>query len=302
MAKLRISKTALRENLEFYLFISPWIIGFIAFSAGPIITSFSLSLTEWDLLSPPQFVGAANYANLIFKDDLFWQSLKVTVIYSAGSITLHLSVGLVIALLMNQNVRGILAYRTIYYLPSVVSGVAVSLLFIWIFNKEYGILNYFLSWFGIKGPDWLASRKFALPSLIIMSLWGAGGPMLIYLAGLQGIPTQLYEAAIVDGAGVWQKFCHITIPMISPVILFNLIMGFIHAFQVFTEAFVMTSGGPGYATYFYVLYLYMNAFKWFKMGMASAQAWILFALILLGTLIIFKTSSRWVYYEAERRR
>lgn len=297
----RLSKMRKKEILEFYLVISPWIIGFCLFIGYPIVYSFFLSFTEWDLLSPPRFIGIKNYVELTI-DPLSRQSLKVTGIYTIASVFIILGIGFSIALLLNQRIRGVYIFRVLFYLPVVFAGVAVALLWMWIFNPDFGLINYLLSLVGIKGPAWLYDTKYALWALIIMSIWGAGGPMLIYLAGLQSIPTQLYEAAIIDGAGPWKKFWHITIPMISPVILFNLVIGFISSFQVFTQAFVMTNGGPYHATLFYVLYLYQNAFKYFKMGFASAQAWILFVIILTVTLLIFKSSARWVYYEAGRRR
>jgi multiple sugar transport system permease protein len=210
--------------------------------------------------------------------------------------------GFLIALLMNQSVKLIALWRTIYYLPAVVSGVAVAMLWLWVFNPDVGLLNRFLATFGITGIGWLSSTKWALPALIIMSLWNVGGGMVIYLAGLQGIPTDLYEAAHIDGASAWRRFWRITIPMMTPVLFFQLIMGIIGTLQVFTNAFVMTQGGPSNATLFYVLYLYQNAFSFMKMGYASALAWILFLIILALTLVTFWSSNRWVYYEAEERK
>jgi len=203
---------------------------------------------------------------------------------------------------MNQKVRGILWFRTLYYLPSVISGVAVSLLWVWIFNPQFGVLNYLLGKVGITGPEWLYSEFWVLPAFVIMSLWTIGGGMIIFLAGLQGIPIELYEAAELDGANQIQKFFRITIPMISPIIFFNLVMGIIGSFQVFTQAYIMTSGGPHYASLFYVLYLYQQAFQYFRMGYASALAWILFLVILFFTLLVFKSSPLWVYYEGTLRK
>jgi multiple sugar transport system permease protein len=213
------------------------------------------------------------------------------------NVPINLVLGLCIALLLNQKIRGLGFFRTVFFLPSVTAGVAVSLLWLWIFNPRFGVINVLLGQIGIKGPTWLGSETWALPALIIMSVWGVGGSMLIYLAALQGIPTPLYEAATIDGATHFRKFIHITIPMISPVLLLNLIMGVIGSFQVFTQAFVMTSGGPNYATLFYVLYLYQHAFQWFNMGYASALAWVLFVIILICTFLILKMSRDWVYYE-----
>jgi len=272
------------------------------FTIGPIIASFYLSLTNYDIINPPNFVGFSNYKTLFLEDRLFWQALKVTAIYTAGSVPLQLICGFMIALLMNQKLKGISVFRTIYYLPAVVSGVAVSVLWKWIFMPDVGIINILLSKIGIRGPNWLGDPSWVLPALIVMSLWGVGGGMVIYLAGLQGIPTELYEAAELDGAGRWAKFKAITIPMMSPVIFFNLVMGVIGSFQTFTQAYIMTSGGPQNASLFYILYLYQRAFQELRMGYASALAWILFLVILLCTLIIFKTSAGWVYYEGIRGR
>jgi multiple sugar transport system permease protein len=289
------SKTYWKRALEGYLFISPWIVGFAIFTAGAIGASFVISLTNWSMIGNPRFIGVENYKRIV-NDKFFWQSLKVTSIYLLN-VPLNLIIGLLLAILLNQKIKGLSIYRTIYYLPSVTAGVAVSLLWLWIFNPRFGIINLLLSYIGIKGPAWLSDEHWALPALIIMSTWGVGGSMLIYLGALQGIPTQLYEAAILDGAGIWDRFKYITIPMITPVILLNLIMGIINSFQTFTQAFVMTNGGPNYATLFYVLYLYQQAFRWFNMGYAAALAWILFLIILVCTIVIFKTSAGWVYYE-----
>lgn len=295
MASSRLAK---REALEGFVFISPWIFGFVLFLAGPLVASLALSFTYWDLFSPPVFIGWENYSEMI-ADRLFWQAMKVTLFYTLTAVPLGIIVGFSIALLMNQKIMGVSLWRTIYYLPAVVSGVAVSLLWIWVFNPEFGVLNSVLALIGIEGPAWLASRTWALPALVLMSLWGAGGGMVIYLAGLQGIPTQLYEAAEIDGANVWFRFWQITLPMMTPVILFQLIMGIIGSFQVFTQAYVMTAGGPANATLFYVLYLYRNAFEWFKMGYASSLAWVLFLIIMVCSLLTLRTSEKWVYYEGE---
>ena len=286
-----------RRNIEGYLFISPWIIGFVVFTAGALLGSFSISLTKWNIVSPAEFIGLQNYQTMV-EDRFFWQSIKVTLYYLLN-VPLNLVLGLLLALLLNQKVKGLSVFRTIFFLPSVTSGVAVSLLWMWIFNPRFGIINVLLKKIGIIGPLWLGSEAWAIPALIIMSIWGVGGGMLIYLGALQGIPTAFYEAATLDGAGAWKKFLHITVPMITPVLLLNLVMGVIVSFQVFTQAYVMTDGGPNYATLFYVLYLYQQAFVWFNMGYASALSWVLFLIILVFTVIILKTSSSWVYYESD---
>jgi len=207
-----------------------------------------------------------------------------------------------LALLLNQPIKGLPMWRTVYYLPAVVSGVAVALLWQWIFNTDFGLANWILGLVGIKGPSWLLDAHWALPALIVMSLWGVGGGMIINLAGLQGVPTQLYESAEIDGAGATGRFWHITVPMVSPVIFFNLVMGIIGALQTFTQAFIMTNGGPREATYFFMLHLYNNAFLYLKMGYAAALAWVLFFYILLLSLLVIRSSAAWVYYEGELRR
>lgn len=286
-----------RRNIEGYLFISPWIIGFVVFTAGALLGSFSISLTKWNIVGTPEIVGLANYQKMV-EDRFFWQSIKVTLYYLLN-VPLNVVLGLLLALLLNQKVKGLFVFRTIFFLPSVASGVAVSLLWMWIFNPRFGIINVLLKKIGIIGPLWLGSEAWAIPALIIMSIWGVGGGMLIYLGALQGIPTAFYEAATLDGAGAWKKLLHITVPMITPVLLLNLVMGVIVSFQVFTQAYVMTDGGPNYATLFYVMYLYQQAFVWFNMGYASALSWVLFLIILVFTVIILKTSSSWVYYESD---
>lgn len=285
-----------KEAIDGYLFISPWIVGFLIFTFGPLIASIFLSFTKWDIFTAPEFVGMANYTKL-FADPLFKKSLYNTFYYAIFSIPLGMAGGLYLAILLNQKVKGLPIFRTLFYLPSVTSGVAVALLWKWIFNPEFGIANLILNWFGLPSLQWLSSSQWSMPALIIMSLWGIGGGMLIYLAGLQGIPQQLYEAAELDGAGWWSCFFKITLPMLSPTLFFQLIMGIIGSFQVFTQVYVMTQGGPANATLVYVLYLYQNAFQWWKMGYASALAWVLFAIVLIFTLIQFKLAPRWVNYD-----
>lgn len=296
------------EAIAGYICISPWILGFLLFTLGPIVASIILSLSWWNLMTPPKFVGWGNYAAL-FKDPIFYKSLKVTTIYAIFSIPLGLFFGLLIALLMNQKVRGINIFRTIYFLPAVLSGVAVAVLWQKIFNPNFGVLNPILKKLHlmpilefIHSPvTWIYSEFWALPAFIIMSLWAVGGSMIIYLAALQGIPTHLYEAAEIDGANVFGKFRYVTIPMLSPIIFFNLIMGIIGSFQVFTQAYVMTSGGPNNATLFYVLNVYRNAFQYFRMGYGCALAWMLFVVIIGLTILVWKTSPAWVYYAGKLR-
>jgi multiple sugar transport system permease protein len=300
--RTRSTSLGRHEAMWGYILVSPWIIGFILFTAGPMLASLGLSLTDYDVVNTPQYIGLTNYARMLTQDPRFWQSLKVTLVYAVLAIPLGLAAGLGLALLLNVKVPGIAVWRTIYYMPSVVSGAAVSVLWLYIFNPRFGVANWILSWFHIKGPNWLSSPDWALPSLILMSLWGVGGGMIIYLAGLQGVPTALYDAALVDGANSWQRFWHITLPMISPVIFYNLVTGIIGTFQYFTNAYIMTDGGPNDATLFYNLYLYVSGFRYLAMGYASALAWVLFFIVLGLTTLIFKSSAAWVYYEGELRR
>ncbi|NOZ27758.1 MAG: sugar ABC transporter permease [Chloroflexi bacterium] len=301
-------KLARREALWFYFFIAPWIIGFILFTGGPIIASLYLSFTKYNAANPPQWIGLTNYTRL-FRDRIFYKSLQVSAYYTFLSVPIGIVASLSLAILLNQRVPFLGVYRTLYYLPSVITGVAVALLFQWLLNPSFGIVNYVIAWLlgpngviplGITGPRWFFDPKWVIPAYVLLSLWGLGGPMLIYLAGLQGVPTALYEAATIDGANAWHRFRHVTLPMISPVILFTFITGIIGSFQVFTQAYVISngSGGPAYASMFYVLYLYLNAFRRYRFGYAAAQAWILFLVILGLTILMFKVSRRAVYYEA----
>ena len=285
------------EAIAGILMASPWILGFIIFVAGPMIVSLYLSFTRWDLFTAPKWIGLDNYVNLLTDDASFIQSLKVTTIYAFVSVPLQVGLGLVLATLLNQKIRFLGLFRTIYYLPSVIGGIAVAVMFRWIFGTQFGLINAMLSSFGIEGPSWLGDPNLVLVSFIMMSTWGAGASMLIYLGALQGIPSELYEAADVDGAGTMAKFFRITVPMMTPVIFFNMVMGIIAGLQEFVIPFIMTGGGPADSSLFLVLYLYRNAFVFFKMGYASALAWLLFIYILVLTVLILRSSSAWVYYE-----
>jgi len=287
-----------REAREFYLFISPWLIGFVVFTAGPMLASALLSFAEWDVITPPKWVGLDNYRALV-RDPLFWKSLGVTATYTLIAVPLHLTVSLGVAILLNQKVRGLGVFRTIFYLPTVLPGVASLMLWMWIFFPD-GLLNAFTGLFGLAPKAWLADERLALPSLIAMSMWGYGSTMLIFLAGLQEIPQHLYEAAEIDGCGRWSKFVHITLPMLSPVIFFNAVTSMIGTFQVFEAGYIATQGGPNNATLFYLLYLFRNAFEYFRMGYACALAWVLFWVIMALTLLVVKSSAAWVYYEGRR--
>ena len=280
-------------------FLLPWLIGFSVFLFLPIIASFYFSFTEYDVLRKPLWIGFDNYT-LLFSDPVFWKSLRVTVTYALVTLPLSVVVGIAFAILLNQKIVGISIYRTCFYLPSIVPLVASSIIWIWIFRgDEGGLLNGFLSKLNITGPLWLNDPKWALSALIIMNLWSLGNSVLIYLAGLQDIPKSLYEAAEIDGAGFWQKLFLITIPMLTPTIFFNLIIGIISTFQYFIPAYVMTSGGPEYATTFYSLYTYQNAFEDFKFGYASSMAWILFLIIVVLTFLAFKGFAGKVYYQGK---
>jgi multiple sugar transport system permease protein len=288
-----------REAFAFYLCISPWLLGLLIFTLGPIAASFWYSLTRWDLLSTPQFVGVRNYVQMV-DDRLFWQSLRVTLHYTLLYVPTELIGGLILALLMNQKgVRGIRVVRTIYYLPSVLSGVAFVVVWMWLFHPSAGLINGALARVGIAGPRWLTDPDTALYALWMMSLWGLGRTAVIFLAGLKQVPQPLYEAASMDGAGAWRSFWNVTLPLITPTIFFNLVLSIIATFQTFTSAFVATNGGPLDSTLFYVLYLYRQAFQYFAMGYASALAWVLFVIILLLTLLILRSGQWWVFYDGE---
>jgi len=288
-----------REAVSFYLTISPWLIGFILLTVGPMLYSLTLSFTSWDLFGSPIWIGLDNYLKEMPSDPRFWQSVKVTLIYTAAYVPLELVGGLGLALLVRNRIRGIRIFRTIFYLPTVLAGVAFAVVWLWMLNPRGGLINLALEQIGIIGPRWLLDPDWALSALILMSFWGWGRAMIIYLAGLQGIPDVLYESASLDGANDWNKFWHITIPMLSPTIFFNLILSIINTFQTFTNAFVTTDGGPLDATLFFVLYLYKQAFNFRNMGYASALAWVLFIIILILTLVIFQTQRFWVYYAGE---
>jgi multiple sugar transport system permease protein len=290
---------SVKRTITGYIFIGPFILGFFIWFLGPTLYSAYLSMTEWNLISPAKFVGLANF-QYMFSDKLLWTALKVTFTYTLIIVPLGLVLGFMLALLMNTKVRGIRMFRTIYYLPSIVPAVANAVLWAWIFNTEYGLLNVILRFFGVPKIAWLIDTRYALPAIILMGLWGVGGGMVIYLAGLQGIPAVYYEAAEIDGADRIQQLFNITIPLMSPVLFFNLIMGIIGSFQVFTAGYLLTNGGPENSTLFFVLYLYRNAFQFLNMGYAAALGWLLFFIILALTLIVFRYIGKNVYYEESR--
>ncbi len=287
-----------REAVAGFLFASPWITGFLIFTGGPVVVSLVLSFCRYDVLHAPSFTGLANYRTLFFDDPLFWKSLGNTWFMVLG-VPIGMAIGLGVAMLLNAAVRGMPLYRTIYYMPAIVPTVASSILWMWVLNPQHGLINRGLGSIGIGGPNWLTDAAWAKPSIILMGLWGAGQGMIIWLAGLKGIPQQLYEAAEIDGAGPIRRFMAVTLPMLSPYIFFSAIMGTIGTFQIFNQAYIMTQGGPVDSTMFYVYYLFNNGFRYFKMGYASALAWVLFWIILALTLIQMKLAPKWVHYEAE---
>jgi multiple sugar transport system permease protein len=290
---------ARREAIDGYLFVAPWFAGFVLFTAGPMIASFTLVFVDWDLIGNARWAGLANVTQLT-RDRLVGTSLYNTAYYTLFSVPLRLALALAVAILLNASVRGQSFWRTCFYLPAVVPAVANVILWMWMFSPTQGLFNMVLTTLGLPRLNWLFDPNLSKPSLILMSLWTIGNVVVIFLAGLQSIPKGLYEAAQIDGAGSWSQFRHVTVPMLSPVILFNLVMGIIFSFQVFTNAFLMTQGGPANTTLFTVLYLHQIAFEQFKIGYASAIAWVLFLVILVFTLIQWKVADYWVHYEGKR--
>jgi multiple sugar transport system permease protein len=286
-----------RDALVAYAFIAPWVIGFVIFTGGPIIASLVLSFFKWKIIAPPQYVGLQNFTKLFTADEWFRMSLLVTAKYILIHTPISQALALLLALLLNQKVRMVGLWRTIFYLPAVVSGVAGSVLWMWMYHNELGIINNFLVLVGLEPHNWLYTKETVLGALIIKSFWNVGVPMVIYLAALQGMPQSLYEAAEIDGAGEVTKFFRITLPMLSPAIFFNVVIAMIGGVQTFAEPYVMTKGGPENATLFLGLYLYQNAFSFLQMGYASAMAWIMFLIIFALTIFQFSLAGRWVYYE-----
>lgn len=295
---LKMSSSARREALTFYLMISPWLIGFCVFIAYPAFRSFYLSFTHYLVGREPTFAQFDNFQRMAHDKD-FWQSIKVTGLYVLGSVPGSTIIAIGIAMLLAQKIRLVSFWRTIYFLPSVVSPVAVAVLWLYVFNPQYGLINTLLGYIGIDGPGWAFDKDWALITIIFMSWWTIGGQIVIYLAGLKGIPQELYEAVDVDGGGPWAKFWHITIPMLSPTIFFNVVLALIGSFQIFEGPWIITRGGPDDATLTYMLNLYKQAFEFGNFGYASALAWVLFVIIMFFTLLVFRSSTMWVYYELE---
>jgi len=296
--KNRIGK---REIFWFWLFISPWVIGFLALTLGPLIFSVVMSFSRWDIFNTPEFIGFDNYRNLLLNDPVFIKAIKNTLFYAVISVLLGMTGSLFLAYFLNNPLKGISFFRIAIYLPSVIPIVAVSMLFRRVLSPS-GLLNQFLGVFGIPGPSWLLDKDTVLWAFAIMSLWSIGESTILLLAGMKGIPDEMYEAADMDGASSVTSFFRITVPLLSPIIFFNLVMGIIRGLQTFIQVYIMTAdglGGPDNSSMMIVLHLYRNAFKYFKMGYASGMAWILFGMILLLTALVFRSSGVWVFYESE---
>ncbi|MCD9022390.1 carbohydrate ABC transporter permease [Cohnella silvisoli] len=293
-----------KNNFTGFAFASPWIIGFLVFTLYPLGASLYYGFTDFNVFQSPNFVGLDNY-NELMKDDLFWKSVRNTLYLTVISTPLNLLFSLLTAMLLNSRIRGLSVYRTVYYIPTIIPLAATSLLWMWIMNAQFGLLNAFLGWLGLPQPNWLADPALSKLSLILMGLWSVGNIIIIFLASLQEVPQSLYESASIDGAGMLRKFTNITVPWISPIILFQLIMQIINNLQYFTQAYFVVSstnlnqgasGGPENSLLVYAMYLYHNAFQYFKMGKASAMAWILFVMAGIITWVIFKSSKKWVTY------
>jgi len=291
-----------REALEGYIFLLPWIVGYIAFSGGPIVASAYLSFTKYNVLLPPKFIGFQNYVYALTKDDLFIPSIVKTFYYAILVVPPAIVLSLAIAILLNQKLVWTAFWRTMFFLPTLTPVVAAAILWRWMLNPDVGLVNFLLADVGIKGPGWLSSVEWAIPSLALVGLWTSvgGAQMIIFLAGLQNVPQDLVEAAQIDGAGAWTRFLHVTLPLVTPTIFFNLILGIIFSLRTFDIAFVATSGGPARATWFISLHIYQNAFVSFDMGYASALSWMFFILLLVVTFLQFRMSGSWVFYAGEK--
>jgi multiple sugar transport system permease protein len=298
----RVSPMRRREAIEGYLYLLPWLVGYVAFGGGPILASAYLSLTKYNVLLPPQFIGLHNYVYALTKDDLFIPAIVKTFYYAILVVPLAIILSLAIALLLNQKLVGTAFWRTMFFLPTLTPVVAAALLWRWMLNPDVGLVNFLLGIVGIQGPGWLTSVEWAIPSLALIGLWTSvgGAQMIIFLAGLQNVPHELIEAAHIDGAGAWTRFWHVTLPMVTPTIFFNLVLGIIFSLRTFDVAFVATNGGPARATWFISIHIYQNAFVSFDMGYASALSWMFFIILLVVTFIQIRVSGRWVFYAAEK--
>ncbi|SUA83758.1 binding-protein-dependent transport systems inner membrane component [Paenibacillus macerans] len=301
--RLRNKRYTKRRDLYGWLFAMPAILGLLIFTLGPMIYSLYMSFTDYTGSNSPTFTGLDNYRRMFSgEDQYFYKSLAVTFYFVILSVPTGIIYSFLLAILLNQNVKGKAVFRTIFYLPSIVPIIAISFIWLWLLNPDLGLANELLRSLGLPGSQWIFGEKTVVPSLALMNLWTTGGTMIIFLAGLQDIPRSLYEAIEMDGGTRLDKLRHITIPLMTPTIFFNLIMGIINGFQVFSQAYVMTNGGPNNASLFYVFYLYREAFQFSRMGSASAIAWVLFAIIMILTYVVFRTSNKWVYYEGDGAR
>lgn len=297
-----VSRQTVHDNIVGYLFFSPWLVGLVLFNILPILSAIYYSFTEYSVLQAPKWVGLRNFQEMFYVDELFWKAVYNTLYYAIFSVPLGLIFAIALAMLLNYRIWGLTFFRATFFLPSIVPGVAAAVVWAWILNPEYGLVNDLLARFGLPGPPWLTSEVWSKPAFILMSLWGIGSTAIIFLAALQDIPQHLYEAAEIDGANLFQRAHYVTMPMLTPAIFFNLIMGVIGALQIFTQVFVISDGGPLWSTLFYVFYLYRQGFQYFNMGYASALSLILFLITLLFTMILMLTSKRWVYYEGVQPR
>jgi multiple sugar transport system permease protein len=292
-----------RHVLEAYLYLSPWLIGYFALTFVPVLFSIYYSFTTYDVISPEKWIGLRNYVDAFTKDDQFWPSLGKTAYYAGVTVPLGVVGSLVLAIFLNVRVRGTSLFRTLFFMPSLVPIVASTVLWFWLLQPDWGPVNQ-LIWraSGVTAPRWFQDPSWAIPALISLALWTSlgGTRMIIFLAGLQGVPEELYDAAKVDGAGAWARLRHVTLPMLTPTIFFNLVLGIIGALQVFTSALVATEGGPAYATWFYALHIYKEAFQFFNMGYASALAWLFAILIVFLTWVQMRLARSWVYYGGEK--
>ena len=302
VARKRLSDMERRKRRAGWLFISPAVLGLLIWTLVPVVASLVLSFTEYDIVSRPIWIGFNNYVRMFTREPDFYQAIKVTITFVVIQLPIGLCIALAAALLLNTGVRAMPFFRTCFYLPSMVPVVATSLVWAWLLNLNYGLVNQALKLVGVDPVNFFGSPKTALPTLAVMSWFGVGRTIVIYLAGLLNIPPSLYEAAEIDGANSLRKFVAITIPMLSPTLFYTLIMGLINSFQYFTQAFVLTAGGPLKSTFFYNLMIYQVGFQWLRMGYASALSWILLLFILFITLFVFRGSSAWVYYETEMKR
>ncbi len=298
VARPKTRRTARNETFAGYAFLLPNIAGFLLFSALPVLATLVISTLKWDLIRPPSFVGLQNYAQLLTSDAVFWQVLLNTCYYVVGTVPASIVLSLLLAVAMNANVRGISVFRAIFFVPVISSSVAVAVMWQWLYNTDFGLINFVLRFLGVPPIPWLSSTAWAMPAVIIMAIWKhLGYSMVIFLAGLQGIPSALYEAAAIDGAGRWNRFWRLTVPLLAPTTFFILVISLINSFQVFDLAFILTRGGPGNATNTIVMDIYNQAFQFFQMGYAAAIAWVLFAIIFVVTLLQWRGQRRWVHYE-----